>query len=73
MKIYEIDIEKIKDVFEETETDFNNTQMIIAVEEFKSSAWGFSMFIKYFGDPKFYVYATDEFDEDGLKPYIKEE
>ena len=71
MKIYELDTEKIKNVYDEEEEDFNNTEMIIAVEDFKNSQYGFSIYIKYFNDNTFYDYATDEFDEEGLKLYIK--
>jgi len=71
MKIYELDTKKIKEVFDGMKEEFENVENIIAVEQYKNSDFGFSIFIKYKGDSQYYNFAEDEFDEETLKPYIK--
>ena len=71
MKIYELDIRKIEELFDEITEEFIDVETIIAVEEFKNSDWGYSIYIKYNNNAFYHCFAPDEFNEEQLKKFIK--
>lgn len=71
MKIYELDIKKIEELFDEITEEFENVETIIAVEQYKNSDYGYSIFIKYKGESQYCNFAEDEFNEEQLKEFIK--
>ena len=71
MRVYELNKKKVKNLFEDFEDEFKNVENIIAVEQYKNTYFGFSIFIKYKNDSKYYNFAEDEFDEETLKTFVK--